>query len=212
MIESLTQTFVLLFVVIDPPGIAAIFAAMTSGIADAEVRRIALRGTLIAAAVLVAFAFGGGALLRALAVGIPAFQIAGGLLLFTLAVDMLFGRHSGMKIEGEHEDAGAGTRDMAVFPLAIPLIAGPGAMTTLLLRGGQHGEDWLRIAALIGVLLLVLALTWLALRAAQRIVRVLGETGLSVLTRVFGIILAALAVQYVIDGIGASFPAMRGGA
>jgi multiple antibiotic resistance protein len=202
MLDLLFDTFLLLFVVVDPIGLAAIFAGLTHGEADDYRRRMALQGTGIAALVLVVFVLFGDRLLTALNIGLPAFRIAGGALLFLLAIDMVFARHSGVRAPTAREQAEAERRkDISVFPLAIPLIAGPGAITTVLLTAGRSQGSLLAIGTLLAVLAVVLALTLLALLAATRIVRLIGETGANVVGRVFGIVLAALAVQFILDGV-----------
>jgi len=142
-------------------------------------------------------------LLGALGIGLPAFRTAGGILLFVLSLDMIFARPSGMRArtqrEQEEEDYG---QDVSVFPLAIPLIAGPGGITTVLLYTG--GRDAAGVAVFVAVLLVVLALTLVSL-LASRVMRLFGETGANVLSRVLGVLLAALAVQFVIDGLQSSF-------
>jgi multiple antibiotic resistance protein len=204
MIELLTDSFILLFVVIDPVGLAPIFIGITHGESAERRRSMALRGTLIAAIILVTFVIFGDGLLRALSITMPAFQIAGGLLLFLLAVDMVFARPSGIRTTTATEQKEAVARkDISVFPLAIPLIAGPGALTTVLLQVGEQGDDPLVIGAVLGVLAAVLALALVSLLAASRIVKILGETGANVVSRVLGVILSALAVQYVLDGLQA---------
>lgn len=204
MFDLLLDSFIILFVVIDPIGLAPMFAALTQDETPAERRRLALRGTAIASAVLVLFVIFGDEMLQALGVGVPAFQIAGGVLLFLLAVDMVFARHSGLRRTTERERQEAERKkDISVFPLAIPLIAGPGAFTTVLLMVGDQGSDPAVLAATLLVLLLVLGVTLASLLFAGRIVKLIGETGTNVVSRVLGIVLAALAVQYVLDGIQA---------
>jgi len=197
--------FVVLFVVVDPIGVAALFSALTHGEPRARQSRVAIRGTLIAAFVLLLFALFGDALLRGLGIGMPAFQIAGGVLLFLLAVDMVFARHSGLRSttlaeqkEAEHK------KDISVFPLAVPLIAGPGALTTVLLMVGEQGKEPAVLGTVLAVLGVVLGLTLLALLLSARIMAFMGETGANVVSRVLGIVLAALAVQFVIDGATAA--------
>jgi multiple antibiotic resistance protein len=204
MSELLIDYFILLFVVVDPVGLAPVFSALTRGESAEHRRRMAVRGTLIAGGILAVFAVSGDAALRALGIGIPAFQIAGGLLLFLLAVDMVFARHSGLRgaTDSERKEA-VGRRDVSVFPLAIPLIAGPGALTTVLLMVGRHENGALVIGAVLGVLALVLALTLASLLLSAPLMKLLGETGANVVSRVLGVILAALAVQYVLDGLSA---------
>jgi multiple antibiotic resistance protein len=150
------------------------------------------------------FALVGDGLLGALSIGLPAFRTAGGILLFLLALDMIFGRPTGLRsrtVRDQEEDEY--NQDISVFPLAIPLVAGPGAITTVLLYtgGGSIGQ----IAVLVSVLLVVLLLTLASLLLAPRIMRLFGETGANVLSRVLGVLLAALAVQFAIDGIQSSF-------
>ena len=202
MAELFIDSLIILLVVVDPIGLAPIFGAITPG-ADARYRRrMALRGTAVALCILLAFVIVGGDLLRALGISLPAFQIAGGALLFLLAVDMVFARHSGLRSTTEREQREAEHRqDISVFPLAFPLIAGPGALTTVLLMSGRHAQDVSGLSVVLAVVVVVLALTLAALLAADRIMRLMGETGANVVSRLLGVILTALAVQYVIDGL-----------
>lgn len=204
MLEFVFNSFVTLLVVVDPLGLAPIFAALTQGYSGKRKRETALRGTILGAAILFLFALVGGALLGALGIGIPAFRIAGGLLLFLLSLDMIFARPAGLRsrtVRDQEEDAYE--QDVSVFPLAIPLLAGPGAITTVLLYAG--GRDAAQLAAFTGVLLAVLLLTLASLLLAPRVMSLFGETGANVLSRVLGVLLAALAVQFVLDGIGQQF-------
>jgi multiple antibiotic resistance protein len=206
MTELLTHAFVTLLVVIDPIGLGPMFAAMTAGQEAVERRRTALLGVAVAAGVLVLFAVAGQWLLSALGVSLAAFRIAGGVLLFLVAIDMLFAKHSGISWTTPQEAREASVRrDVAVFPLAIPLIAGPGAIaSTLLLMTRAEGSMEMQVmvvAVLLGVLLLVL----IALLAAARLLKLLGVTGTNVVTRVLGMLLAALAVQFIIDGLRQAF-------
>lgn len=202
MPELLITAFVTFFVVIDPIGQTPLFAGLTSHATPAERRGIALRGVTIAAGILIVFALGGEALLEALGIGLPAFRITGGLLLVLLAIDMVMARHSGISATTPEEAREAARReDVAVFPLAIPLIAGPGALTAVLLLMGKAEGDTAMQAAVMGVMLLVLALTLVCLLLTTGIMRLLGVVGTNVLTRVFGIITAALGVQFVVDGV-----------
>lgn len=204
MLQLFLDIFIVLFVVVDPIGLVPMFAAMTQGGTPAYRRRMALRGTFIAGVLLFVFVLGGAELLRALGIGMPAFRIAGGILLFLVALDMVFARHSGIRSTTEREQREAELKaDVSVFPLAFPLIAGPGALTTVLLMAGRHSAEPHRIAVVLLVVVLVLLLVLLALLQAERILRLMGETGANVITRVFGVILAALAVQYVLDGLEA---------
>lgn len=206
MLNLFFDTFIVLVVVVDPIGLAPIFAAITHGGTPAYCRRMALRGTFIAAIILLAFALGGAALLRLLGIGMPAFQIAGGILLFLVALDMVFVRQSGIRSTTEREQREAELKaDISVFPLAFPLIAGPGALTTVLLMAGKHAQHGSGTAIVIAVVLLVLLLALITLLQAARIMRLMGETGANVITRVLGVVLTALAVQYVLDGLHAGF-------
>lgn len=208
MIELLFDTFIILFVVVDPIGLAPMFAALTRDDTPRQRRRLALRGVLIAGGILVTFVIVGDALLRALGIGVPAFQIAGGVLLFLLAVDMLFARHSGLRSTTEREQREAEQRkDISVFPLAIPLIAGPGALTTVLLMVGEQGDNPAVIGATLVVVMLVLAIALGSLLLSGRLLRLIGETGANVVSRVLGVVLAALAAQYILDGLQAGLPA-----
>lgn len=204
-VDVLINTFVVLFIVIDPIGTTPIFAALTRDASPDRQRTMAIRGTALAAAILFVFFLVGNRLLEALHIGLPAFRIAGGGLLFLLAIDMVFARHSGLRsttaeeqLEAEHK------RDVSVFPLAFPLIAGPGALTTVLLMASSW-SGMPMFLAMLGILGFVLSLSLLSLLFAPAIMRMLGETGANVISRLFGLILAALAVQYVIDGIKAAF-------
>ena len=208
MIELLFDTFIILFVVVDPIGLAPMFAALTRDDTPRQRRRLALRGVLIAGCILVTFVIVGDALLRTLGIGVPAFQIAGGVLLFLLAVDMLFARHSGLRSTTEREQREAEHRkDISVFPLAIPLIAGPGALTTVLLMVGEQGDNPAVIGATLVVVMLVLAIALGSLLLSGRLLRLIGETGSNVISRVLGVVLAALAAQYILDGLQAGLPA-----
>ncbi|MBI3574521.1 MAG: MarC family protein [Gammaproteobacteria bacterium] len=208
MIELLFDTFIILFVVVDPIGLAPMFAALTRDDTPRQRRRLALRGVLIAGCILVTFVIVGDALLRLLGIGVPAFQIAGGVLLFLLAVDMLFARHSGLRSTTEREQREAAQRkDISVFPLAIPLIAGPGALTTVLLMVSEQGDNPAVIGATLVVVMLVLAMALGSLLLSGRLLRLIGETGANVISRVLGVVLAALAAQYILDGLQAGLPA-----
>jgi multiple antibiotic resistance protein len=195
--ELLATTFVTLFVIIDPIALAPLFVALTQGMDAAERRRISLRAILIAFALLAAFGLAGEALLRVIGIGMPAFRISGGLLLFLMAVDMLFERRS----ERREKRTESAAPDPSVFPLATPLIAGPGALATMVLLTGRHSGDPAALVAIHLVLVLVLGLTYLLFRAGGLIERALGHTGVVVITRLLGILLAALSVQFVLDGL-----------
>jgi MarC family membrane protein len=203
--ESLLNAFVVLFVVVDPIGVALIFFTLTRDLSTSQQRKTAIRGTALATVILVIFFLIGDDLLHRLNISIPAFRIAGGALLFLLAIDMVFARQSGLRSTTTREQEEAEHRqDVSVFPLAFPLIAGPGALTTVLLMASSAKQS-LIFAGMIGILFAVLASTLASLLLAPRIMHLLGETGTNVISRLFGLILAALAVQFIVDGIKASF-------
>lgn len=190
---------VTMFVVIDPIGIAPLFLALTQGMDAAKRRRIAIRATLVAAFVLMLFAFFGEALLGFIGISMPAFRIAGGILLFLTALDMLFERRTKRREDRtENED----TDDPSVFPLAIPLMAGPGAIASVILLIGEKpgGEGLVTVLLITALTLITLCLT---LMASSYLDRVVGKTGIDVFTRVLGMLLAALSVQFVLDGLAA---------
>jgi multiple antibiotic resistance protein len=197
MLDALVPAFVTLFVVIDPIGMAPLFVALTQGMTPEHRNRVGLRALVIAFLLLAAFGLFGERLLTGIGISMPAFRISGGLLLFLIAVDMLFERRSDRRERRANETP----PDPSVFPLAMPLIAGPGALATMVLLTSSHSGD---IPALLGihvVMLMVLVLTGLMFRASGVIERGLGHTGIVVVTRLFGILLAALSVQFVLDGL-----------
>jgi len=202
MTDTLIHAFITLFVIADPFGIAPIFLSLTAGSDETYKKRMAVRGVAIATIVILVFAFVGEYLFRALSVSIEAFSIAGGALLFLLAIDMVLARRTGLRSTTVSEDREAGSKeDISVFPLAIPLIAGPGALTSILLLMERTNHDILLQAGIIADLLVVMALNYVALSYARYLNRLLGVTGVNVVGRVFGIILAALAVQFILNGI-----------
>lgn len=210
MSQSLTalliQSFVTFFVVLDPIGMAPIFAAITRNETEERRHHMALRGTVIAGIILLLFAAGGEAFLDLLGISMPAFRIAGGILLFLVALDMLFAHDSPLRRTSETEDEEAERKgDVSVFPLAFPLIAGPGAFTSVVLLMGVARGNLLHQGMVLLVLLIVLAALLVVLMVTTRMMRFLGVTGINVVTRVLGLVLAALAVQFVIDGFREAF-------
>lgn len=201
-VEALINTFVTLFVVIDPIALAPLFVTLTAGMASAERHGVALRAVLVAFGLLSLFGLAGKPLLAGIGIGLPAFRISGGLLLFLIAVDMLF-EHRTQRRERHAAEAVAddSTPDPSVFPLATPMIAGPGALATMILLGGQQSGSPTGLIALHLVLIAALAITYLFFRAGGLIERALGATGVLVVTRLFGILLAALSVQFVLNGL-----------
>jgi multiple antibiotic resistance protein len=206
MPSTLLYAFVTLVVIIDPVGTATLFAGLTHDWTADERRDSAKKGVLVAGLLLLAFAFGGEFLLRALGISLAALRIAGGILLFLLATDMVLARPSGFRgITLREREEATHREDIAVFPLAFPLIAGPGALTSVvLLMGAAHGPAEIGGLVLAGGV--ALALTLLALLSATRLVTVLGVTGTNVIGRVLGVVLAALAAQFVLDGVRAWLP------
>ncbi len=202
MLETVKTAFATLFVTIDPPGVAPVFLALTSGLGPRGRREVAMRATGVTFVVLVLFAFGGHAVLGLLGISIAAFQIAGGLLLFYIAVEMIFGQGGQSKskfaneaVERDHKS------NIAAFPLAVPLLAGPGSITATILLAGQAGNDWSRLMGLIGVIASIMAITFVVFLLAGRLAQLIGITGQVVLSRLLGVVLAALAAQFVIDGV-----------
>lgn len=193
-------SLVTMLVVIDPIGIAPLFLALTQGMTPQQRRSIALRATLTAAFVLALFAFFGEALLGFIGISMPAFRIAGGILLFLTALDMLFERRT--KRREDRTESADELDDPSVFPLAIPLIAGPGAIASVILLIGQKpGAEG--IVTVLGITLLTLLLMMLVLMASSWLDRLIGKTGIDVITRILGMLLAALSVQFVLDGLSA---------
>lgn len=203
-VEYLLSALVTLLLVVDPVGLAPPFLAVTHGLPAQARKRIAWRACLIATLILFGTALIGDWLLRQLGIGVPAFRIAGGLLLFMVATEMVLGVRNDRQTRQAEEALEEHVRNIAAFPLAIPLMAGPGAITATLLLAGQSSGRPLSLAVLFGVIIVVMAACWLAFLLASRIEKLLGITGNAVLSRLLGVILAALAVQYVIDGLRAA--------
>ncbi len=199
--QAAFREFVTLLVTIDPLGTAVMFLGLTAHAAHAHRNRMAWRGVMLATAIILAFAIGGQFLLEMMGISIAAFRIAGGLLLFLLATDMVLVLQSGIRsTTGPEQVEAAHSHDVTVFPLAIPLLAGPGALTSImLLMGGA--ESWGSRASVLASLIVVMALALITLLAAAQVGRLMGVTGANVVTRVLGIVLAALATQFVIDGV-----------
>ena len=200
-LEFFVSALVTLLVVVDPVGLAPTFLGVTHDMPHASRMTVALRASLIAAALLGGTALVGDWLLRTLSITLPAFRIAGGLLLFSIASEMVFGLRSGRQARQAEDALEERVRNVAAFPLGIPLMAGPGAITATVLLAGRADHDPLRIGILLGVIVLVTASCYICFAVASRIERLLGSTGNVVLQRLLGVILAALAVQYVVDGV-----------
>ena len=203
--ETFLSAFVTLFVVIDPPGCAPIYAGLTKGASVAQARSMALRATAIAGAILLVFALFGQELLGALHIELNSFRIAGGLMLFFIAFDMVFEKRTQRREErAEKVAATPEIEDVSVFPMAMPMLAGPGAIAAVMLLMNE-AQDWAAMGQVLAALVAVLAITAAALVAAGPLIRLLGDKVEAVITRLLGVLLAALAAQYVIDGLKGSF-------
>jgi len=198
--ETVTA-FVTLFVVVDPIGLAPLFIALTRGMTARARLKVGLRALIIAAILLTLFGLFGDKLLAGIGISMPAFRIAGGVLLFLTALDMLFERRTERR-EGQSAEPHAD--DPSVFPLATPLIAGPGAMATMILLAGAPGSDTVHLLFVHLVMLAVLACVFVMFLLATPLERLLGRTGTMVVTRLLGMLLAALAVQFILDGLRGS--------
>jgi multiple antibiotic resistance protein len=202
--DYISAALVTILVTLDPPALAPIFISLTQGMNASERKRVALRSTLIAFFILAFFGLGGEVLLRLLGVGLPAFRISGGLLLFWIAFEMVFERRNERK---QHTATVAITEDhirnVAAFPLAIPLMAGPGAITATILLAGRADGNVVYLSALIIILALGVVSCFSVFMVAERVSRILGVTGNVVLSRLLGVILAGLAVQFIINGVEA---------
>jgi multiple antibiotic resistance protein len=198
-------TFVTLAVVVDPIGLAPTFLSINQGLSARARREIGLRAAIIGAVILIATALGGTWLLTRLGIGLPAFRISGGLLLFVVAFEMVLGVRPAREARQAEQAVEEHARNIAAFPLAIPMIAGPGAITATLLLAGRTDGDLTLMAVLIAIVVAVAAICALTFLLATRVANLLGITGNVVLSRLLGVLLAALAVQFVIDGSRAAF-------
>lgn len=202
-VELMINAVVTLLVTIDPAGLAPLFLAVTGGMSSAQRRNVALRSALIGFSILLVFVIAGAGILTLFGITLPAFRVAGGLLLFWIAFEMIFGKRQDRHQEtAEKAITIDQVRSVAVFPLAIPLIAGPGAISAAILLSNDFPSPVER-AVLIGIMAAIILLVYLVFLVAERVDKLLGETGRSVLTRLLGVILSALAVQFVADGVKA---------
>ena len=201
MIDSafLITSFVTLFVIIDPVGLLPVFVALTQGMTGPQRRSIAVRATLTATGILTLFALFGESVLNFVGISMPAFRVAGGVLLFLTALDMLFERRTKRR-QNQGEEVDPNADDPSIFPIAIPLIAGPGSIATVILLVGQH-PGLNGFAAVMGVVVLVLLVMLAMFMASGLLERMLGPVGINVVTRLLGMLLAALSVQFVLDGL-----------
>jgi multiple antibiotic resistance protein len=205
MLETAIVTFTTFFATIGPVDVAVIFAAMTKSSNAIQKRTMAVRGTLIAFVILIIFALMGETLLKTLGISLAALKFSGGILLLLIAIDMVFARPSGGSSTTEEENKeGAGKEDISVFPLATPLIAGPGSMGAIMLLMARAQGDTKTQAIVIASMTTVLLVTLILLLLSGKVQKLLGITGIHVISRVFGVILAALAVQFMFDGIAHS--------
>lgn len=210
MIELFTTAFITLAVIIDPPGCAPIFASLTQGTSAAHRRAMAIRSALVAWCILVFFALLGEPLLDKLGISLSAFRLAGGIMLFMIALDMVFERRTERREERAKEIEGTpDAEDISVFPMAIPMIAGPGSIASIMLmsaRADGTAEGLVVLAAMTAVILLTL----LALLLAGPLMKLIGARLEAMITRILGVILAALAAQFVLDGLERSLPGLAG--
>ena len=207
MLESFLEFFVVFFLVVEPISLVPVFASLTEGATAQYRRRMAIKSVIVATLITIGFALSGAAFLSAMGISIDSFRIFGGLLLFLVALEMVFARESGTRTSTDEQVESRRRADISVFPLAFPFMSGPGALTTILLWFGPvkvMEEPWL-FAALLAAALLVLIISLVMMLAAGPLMRLLGATGTNVANRLLGVILGALAVQFVVDGIRASF-------
>jgi multiple antibiotic resistance protein len=205
MTELFVSAFVTLLVIIDPPGCAPIFASLTRDCPPAQRRMMAVRSVLVAAGILLFFGLLGEDLLRKLGISLAAFRIAGGIMLFLIALEMVFERRTQRReTRAQEVSANPEHEDVSVFPMAIPMIAGPGSIASVMLLMARS-DGLAQSLTVLGALAAVLLLTMLSLLAAGPLMRILGHKMEAMLTRLLGVILAALAAQFVIDGISVSF-------
>jgi len=213
MDESLLQfglkAFVTLLIVVDPLGVTPSFVALTSAVRNVEKGQTLWRAVMVAFGVTLFFLVGGGSLLSYLGVTVHAFAISGGILLFVVSWPMLFGQRPGLQAPQRNEQGTIG-EDIAIFPLAIPLLSGPGTITTVLLLTNQAAGDISRLGILTAIIAVVYLIAWCVLYASDRIVTRFGEGKVHIITRVLGIVLAALAVQYVLNGLTGYYHSLVG--
>ena len=206
MIELFGSALVTFLVIIDPPGCAPIFASLTRGTTAAHRRSMAVRSSLIAWAVLMFFALLGKPMLQALGISLASFRIAGGIMLFFIALDMVFERRTERREKRAEEIEGTpDAQDISAFPMAIPMIAGPGSIASAMLWVSR-ADGTAQVLVVLGAITTVIALTLVTLLAAGPLMRLIGERMEAMITRILGVILAALATQFIVDGLKQSFP------
>jgi len=205
VIEQLVKFFVVFFVVVDPISLIPLFAGLTQGASARYKKMMAGKSAVIALTICVLFALAGAKFLDIMGISLSSFRIAGGTLLFLIALDMVFARTSGTRSTTPEQEESRKREDISVFPLAFPFIAGPGALATILLTAGEVAAKPLLFAGFLGVVALVVIACWALMLATPRLMRVIGVTGANVVSRLSGVILAALAVQFIVDGVRGSF-------
>jgi multiple antibiotic resistance protein len=205
MIEQLIKFFVVFFVVVEPISLVPLFAGLTQGGSSRYKRKMAGKAAAIALAICVLFAFGGARFLSVMGISLSSFRIAGGTLLFLISLEMVFARTSGTKSTTPEREEAKQREDISVFPLAFPFIAGPGALATILLTSGEVWGKPLEFLGFLAVVVLVLVVCWVLMLATPRLMKVIGVTGANVMSRLSGVVLAALAVQFIVEGIRGSF-------
>jgi len=205
MIEQLFKFFVVFFVVVEPISLIPLFAGLTEGASPVYQRNMAGKATAIALGICVLFALAGAKFLQVMGIELSSFRIAGGTLLFLISLEMVFARTSGARSTTPEREEAKRREDISVFPLAFPFIAGPGALATILLTAGEIWGKPALFAGFLGVVTLVILVCWGLMLAAPRLMTVLGVTGANVMSRLSGVVLAALAVQFIVDGIRGSF-------
>jgi multiple antibiotic resistance protein len=206
MVEQLFKFFVVFFVVVEPISLIPLFAGLTEGATASYQKMMAGKATAIALGICVLFAIAGAKFLEVMGISLSSFRIAGGTLLFLISLDMVFARPSGTRSTVPEREETLKREDISVFPLAFPFMAGPGALATILLTAGEIRGKPVLFAGFLGVVILVMIICWCMMLAAPRLMNVLGVTGANVMSRLSGVVLAALAVQFIIDGIRGSFP------
>jgi len=200
MLATFALAFPAVLFIVDPIGVVPLFVAMTAKDSPEKCRQMALRACVTAAGVLSFFALFGTLVFQVFGVTLAAFRVAGGLLLMLTALDMLRARNPGTKTSEAETEEGAAQEDIAIVPLAMPLLAGPGAIATVMVLMAQHGAGWEAAVPVLAAILISLGLSYLTLRSAHLVKRALKQTGIAILERIFGLILAAIAVQFVFEG------------
>jgi len=203
--QQLVKFFIVFFVVVEPVSLIPVFAGLTDGGSERYRRKMAFKASIISLGICVLFALVGAKFLEIMGIALSSFRLAGGTLLFLIALEMVFARESGTRTTTPEQEECAKRADVSVFPLAFPFIAGPGALATILLTAGEVGGNPILFVGFLCVVALVLAICWLVMLATPKLMGVLGVTGANVVNRLSGVVLAALAVQFIVDGIRGSF-------